>query len=435
MHDAVLEVNHWCHEKVIYTPSDARTSSPLASIKTAYGRCGEESTFTVAALRSVGIPARQVYTPRWAHTDDNHAWVEAWVDGKWYFFGACEPEPVLNLGWFNAPASRGMLMHTKVFGKYNGTEEVMMQTPLYTEINIIDNYAETAKVTVTVKDKEGKVVSDARVEFKVYNYAEFYTVANKKSDEKGQTFLTAGKGDMLVWASKDGCFGFSKVSFGKDKEVTLVLDKEECAGLQIEMDIVPPVEAANLPEVTPEQRAENTRRMAEEDSNVFVPQQFINPANPQVHRSHTGQEILEQVDGPIHGFCSGIGTGGTITGIGETLKAANPDMEIWAVEPEHAAILSGGSIGSHLQMGIGDGVIPDILNQDIYQDIYIVKDEEAIRTAQELASKEGIMCGISSGTNVAAAIQLAKKLGEGKTVVTVLPDTAERYFSTPLFEE
>lgn len=176
-------------------------------------------------------------------------------------------------------------------------------------------------------------------------------------------------------------------------------------------------------------------RMAEEDPNVFVPQQFINPANPQVHRSHTGQEILEQVDGPIHGFCSGIGTGGTITGIGETLKAANPDMEIWAVEPEHAAILSGGSIGSHLQMGIGDGVIPDILNQNIYQDIYIAKDEEAIRTAQELASKEGIMCGISSGTNVAAAIQLAKKLGEGKTVVTVLPDTAERYFSTPLFEE
>lgn len=176
-------------------------------------------------------------------------------------------------------------------------------------------------------------------------------------------------------------------------------------------------------------------RMAEEDPNVFVPQQFINPANPQVHRSHTGQEILEQVDGPIHGFCSGIGTGGTITGIGETLKSANPDMEIWAVEPEHAAILSGGSIGSHLQMGIGDGVIPDILNQSIYQDIYIVKDEEAIRTAQELASKEGIMCGISSGTNVAAAIQLAKKLGEGKTVVTVLPDTAERYFSTPLFEE
>lgn len=184
-----------------------------------------------------------------------------------------------------------------------------------------------------------------------------------------------------------------------------------------------------------EECLQTAMRMAEEDPNVFVPQQFINPANPQAHRSYTGQEILQQVDGPIHGFCSGIGTGGTITGIGETLKSENPDIEIWAVEPEHAAILSGGSIGSHLQMGIGDGVIPDILNQNIYQDIYIVKDEEAVRTAQELASKEGIMCGISSGTNVAAAIQLAKKLGEGKTVVTVLPDTAERYFSTPLFEE
>jgi len=176
-------------------------------------------------------------------------------------------------------------------------------------------------------------------------------------------------------------------------------------------------------------------RMAEEDPNVFVPQQFENPANPQVHRSHTGIEILDQVDGPIHGFCSGIGTGGTITGIGETLRSANPDMEIWAVEPEDAAILSGGSIGTHLQMGIGDGVIPDILNQEIYQDIYIVKDEEAIQTAKDLAAKEGLMCGISSGTNVAAALQLAKKLGPGKTVVTVLPDTAERYFSTPLFED
>lgn len=176
-------------------------------------------------------------------------------------------------------------------------------------------------------------------------------------------------------------------------------------------------------------------KMAEEDTNVFVPQQFENPANPQVHRIHTGKEILSQIDGPIHGFCSGIGTGGTITGIGETLKSENPDIEIWAVEPEHAAILSGGSIGSHLQMGIGDGVIPDILNQNIYQDIYIVKDEEALQTARDLAAKEGLMCGISSGTNVAAAIQLAKKLGPGKTVVTVLPDTAERYFSTPLFEE
>ena len=175
-------------------------------------------------------------------------------------------------------------------------------------------------------------------------------------------------------------------------------------------------------------------RMAEEDP-VFVPQQFENPANPQVHRDRTGVEILRQVDGPIDGFCSGIGTGGTITGIGEVLREQNPGMEIWAVEPEHAAILSGGSIGTHLQMGIGDGVIPGILNQQIYQDICIVTDEEAIRAARELASKEGIMCGISSGTNVVAAIRLAQKLGEGKTVVTVLPDTAERYFSTPLYGE
>ena len=175
-------------------------------------------------------------------------------------------------------------------------------------------------------------------------------------------------------------------------------------------------------------------RMQREDPNVFVPQQFENPANPAIQREQTAVEILEQVGGPIHGFCSGIGTGGTITGIGEVLKKANPDMQIWAVEPEHAAILSGGSIGTHLQMGIGDGLIPAILNVNIYDDICIVKDEEAIRTSKELASKEGIMCGISSGTNVAAAIRLAKKLGKGKTVVTVLPDTAERYFSTPLFE-
>jgi cysteine synthase A len=175
-------------------------------------------------------------------------------------------------------------------------------------------------------------------------------------------------------------------------------------------------------------------RMRDEDPKVFVPQQFENPANPEIQRISTGAEILEQVGAPIHGFCSGIGTGGTITGIGETLKAANPDMTIWAVEPENAAILSGGSIGTHVQMGIGDGLIPAILNQNIYNGVCIVKDEEAIKTSKDLASKEGIMCGISSGTNVAAALRMAKILGKGKTVVTVLPDTAERYFSTPLFD-
>ena len=174
-------------------------------------------------------------------------------------------------------------------------------------------------------------------------------------------------------------------------------------------------------------------KMQKENPNVYVPQQFENPANPTVHRHHTGLEILEQVAGPIHGFCSGIGTGGTITGIGEVLKAQNPDIKIWAVEPENAAILAGGTIGSHIQMGIGDGLIPPVLNCNIFEDVCIISDEEALATSKDLARLEGIMCGISSGTNVAAAKKLAKLLGKGKTVVTVLPDTAERYFSTPLF--
>lgn len=176
-------------------------------------------------------------------------------------------------------------------------------------------------------------------------------------------------------------------------------------------------------------------KMQEKNPNIFVPQQFANRDNIMAHKNHTALEIMEQVAGPIHGFCSGIGTGGTITGIGEVLKAQNPDIEIWAVEPENAAILAGGTIGTHLQMGIGDGIIPDILNQNIYDEVYIITDEEALNTSKRLAKEEGLMCGISSGTNVAAAIKLAKKLGKGKTVVTVLPDTAERYFSTPLFSE
>ena len=176
-------------------------------------------------------------------------------------------------------------------------------------------------------------------------------------------------------------------------------------------------------------------RMSQKNPHVFIPQQFVNPANPAIQRAQTAQEILDQVDGPIHGFCSGIGTGGTISGIGERLKEANPDIIIWAVEPQNAAILAGGNIGTHLQMGIGDGIIPENLNRSIYDDIFIVTDEMAIRTSRNLARKEGIMCGISSGTNVAAALELAKKLGKGKTVVTVLPDTAERYFSTPLFDK
>lgn len=192
-------------------------------------------------------------------------------------------------------------------------------------------------------------------------------------------------------------------------------------------------DAGNIGECI-ERCVQTALKMRDENPHVFVPQQFENPANPAIQREQTAKEILDAVGGPIDGFCSGIGTGGTITGIGEALKAVNPTMTIWAVEPENAAMLSGGSIGTHIQMGIGDGVIPKILNQSIYEHICIIKDDEALNTAKELALKEGIMCGISSGTNVAAAIKLAKRLGKGKTVVTVLPDTAERYFSTPLFE-
>ncbi len=277
MMDAIIEVNHWCHEKVTYQPSDARTSAPLATLKTATGRCGEESTFAVAALRAVGIPARQVYTPRWAHTDDNHAWVEAWADGKWYFLGACEPEPVLNLGWFNAPASRAMLMHTRAFGDYNGPEEVMLRTSNFTEINLTSNYAPVAPIDFYVKDCEGKPVENARVEFKIYNYAEFFTAVTKYTDVNGHTSLSAGIGDLVVWASKDGKYTYQKVSFGKDKETILTLPEgaptSSVGALETSappkctyLDIVPPKEDPQLPYVSDEMHKENQRRFALEDS-------------------------------------------------------------------------------------------------------------------------------------------------------------------------
>lgn len=272
MHDAILEINHWCHEKVTYQPADARTSSPLQTLRTATGRCGEQSTFAVAALRAMCIPARQVYTPRWAHTDDNHAWVEAWADGKWYFLGACEPEPVLNLGWFNAPASRAMLMHTRAFGNYNGPEEVLQRTNNFTEINLTSNYAPTAEVKFEVKDTDGKPVSGAKVEFKIYNYAEFYTAVTKQTDAQGRTSLSAGMGDLLIWASKDGKYGYSKASFGKDDTVTITLnhnmlsDKSKASFEEETFNIVPPAENAKTPYVSDEMRKENNRRFAYEDS-------------------------------------------------------------------------------------------------------------------------------------------------------------------------
>lgn len=267
MTDAILEINHWCHEKATYRPSDARTNSPLATVRSALGRCGEESTFAVAAFRAMGIPARQVYTPRWAHTDDNHAWVEAWADGKWYFLGACEPEPLLDMGWFNAPASRGMMMNTKVMGPYDGPEEQLGSNKCYTEINVTANYAPVAVASVTVVDADGKPVEGAGVEFKLYNYGEFFSIARKTSDACGHATLTSGLGDMLVWASHDGRFGFGKVSVGPEGgEVNIVLDKDSNTSGVWEFDMVPPVQSVSLPSPSADQVAANESRKAAEDS-------------------------------------------------------------------------------------------------------------------------------------------------------------------------
>ena len=272
LYNAVLEVNHWCHEHVNYKGSDSRTSAPMATIKTSWGRCGEESTLLVTALRTVGIPARQVYTPRWAHCDDNHAWVEAYVDGNWHFMGACEPEPVLDLGWFNEPASRTLLLHTRVFGDYDGPEEVISRNKFFTEINVVDNYGKTAKTTFTVVDAEGTPQPGIKVEFKIYNYAEFCTVVLKTTDENGQTWLTSGLGCMMAYAAKDGKFGFQVFKAGEQDKVTITLDHQEGSNDSFEFDMVPPVPSANIPEVTPEMRAENDRRINHEDSlrNAYI---------------------------------------------------------------------------------------------------------------------------------------------------------------------
>ncbi|MDY3090915.1 MAG: transglutaminase domain-containing protein [Porphyromonas sp.] len=272
MEQAVIEVNRFCHEAVTYSPSDARTSAPLATIRSAYGRCGEESTLLVAALRTVGIPARQVYTPRWAHTDDNHAWVEAWVDGKWRFMGACEPEAVLDLGWFNAPASRAMLVHTRVFGDYAGPEPVISRNSCVTEINVTEGYAPVRTAEVEVVDAAGQPIEGAMVEFKVYNYGEFYTVGRERSNRQGLARFMAGLGDMLVWASTKERFGFSKLSFAEGKRTRVILEHRAGDDIKVKLDIIPPRENPRYPVVTEAQRAENTRLLAYEDSirNAYV---------------------------------------------------------------------------------------------------------------------------------------------------------------------
>lgn len=264
MEDAILEVNHWCHEKATYQPSDMRTHSPLQTVYSGIGRCGEESTFAVAALRAVGIPARQVYTPRWAHTDDNHAWVEAWANGKWYFLGACEPEPILNLGWFNAPASRGMLMNTRTYGRYDGPEEKLLSTPSYTDINVTSTYGPIDELKVKVVDESGNSVVGASVSFRLYNYAEFYPLATKKTDSEGFASLQTGLGDLLVWVSDGNRYTYKKCSVGRDKVVSMVLG--DGIPTTVDLTINPPVQGENIATPTEAQIADNKRRIAYEDS-------------------------------------------------------------------------------------------------------------------------------------------------------------------------
>ena len=259
---AALEINHWCHEQACYEPSDARTSAPMATVRRGVGRCGEESVLAVAALRAAGIPARQVYTPRWAHTDDNHAWVEVYTDGRWHFLGACEPAPTLDNAWFNAPVSRALILHTKVYGDYDGPEDVIQRTPCYTEINVIRGYVPARRTTVTVLDGDAPA-EGARVDFKIYNYAEFYTVASYTTGADGTAALDTGLGDMLVWAQKDGRFGFAKADSDR---VTVRLDHSIGERFSADVEIVPPPENPIPSGATPEQEEANRRRLAEEDA-------------------------------------------------------------------------------------------------------------------------------------------------------------------------
>ena len=265
MKEAVLEVNHWCHEKVTYRGSDSRTSSPLATVRTAWGRCGEESTFTVAALRSVCIPARQCYTPRWAHSDDNHAWVEVWVDGRWHFIGACEPEPEPDLAWFTGPAKRAMLVNTTVFGDYQGPEDVLVKDPLFTRINILENYAQVKRIFARVTDAAGKGIDSATVEFQLYNYAEFYPLFKTVTDNSGFCSFTTGYGDLVVWAAKEGKYGFRKIDVRAMDTITILLDRKPGDSYALELDLVPPSENALAVSVSEEAKKKNGERLAFED--------------------------------------------------------------------------------------------------------------------------------------------------------------------------
>ena len=315
--EAALEVNHWCHEHVAYRASDSRTSAPLATMRTSLGRCGEESTFAVTALRSVGIPARQCYTPRWAHCDDNHAWVEVYVDGEWKFLGACEPDPRLNMGWFSVPSTRCMMVHTKAFGKYKGDEEVVRRTGLFSELNLLSHYAPTRRVTITVQDESGKPMEGAQVKFKLYNYAEYYTLATMTTDVDGKASLTTGLGDLLIWSLTpdpsprgEGSgyrFAFAKIDVRKDSTLTLILKKDadkdillpsplgEGPGVRL-FDMVPPVAGNPKVVATGEETAANAKRLAYEDSlrNAYTATFHTDSPNPFVRKAEGNWAEIEK---------------------------------------------------------------------------------------------------------------------------------------------
>ena len=264
--EAALEINHWCHEKVSYQPSDDRTSAPMSTILSTRGRCGEESTFTVAALRTVGIPARQVYTPRWAHTDDNHAWVEIWINGQWFYMGACEPEPLLNRGWFTEPARRAMLVHTKSFGAFRGTENVINRHDNFTDINNLAKYAVTKKITVKTLDNENVPLSNAKVEYQLYNYSEFYPLAVVPTNEDGISQFETGLGDLLIWAHKGDNFDFKKISVGETDTLILKLTKKELGSISTDLDLDVPVILSPLPVPSKELIEQNSQRINKENN-------------------------------------------------------------------------------------------------------------------------------------------------------------------------
>lgn len=270
--EAALEINHWCHEKVAYQPSDSRTSAPMATILSARGRCGEESTFTVAALRTAGLPARQVYTPRWAHTDDNHAWVEVWIDGKWYYMGACEPEPVLDRGWFTEPARRAMMVHTKAFGNYSGNELVVKRHENYSELNNLPKYAVTKALNVVVTDDRGTKIQNATVDFLLYNYAELYPIASLTTDENGFCNLVTGLGDLVVWAHHNNDFGFSHVTVTEKDTITIGISEKHLTGI-VDFDLKAPLSKTPLEEPDNKLIQANTIRIRQEDS---IRQSYIN---------------------------------------------------------------------------------------------------------------------------------------------------------------